>query len=67
MRSHPQVEVVASISDIMRPDSKALTDLQKRYDELETEHNEALNVIDDLEFELGDVIFTNALTNICQH
>lgn len=39
--------------------SSEYVDLQTRYDELNATHHEALNVIDELEFELGDV------RNIC--
>lgn len=55
----PRVQMINSIADIVvsPPQSTAaFSDLQKRFDELEAEHQEALNVIDDLEFELGDVI-----------
>lgn len=55
----PRVQMINSIADIVvsPPQSTAaFNDLQKRFDELEAEHQEALNVIDDLEFELGDVI-----------
>lgn len=58
LSSQPQVRVISSISDIIIPDpksNKAFIDLQKRYDDLEAQHTEALNVIDELEFELGDV------------
>lgn len=57
--AQPQVRVIKSIADIIESnpnDSAALDDLQKRFDELDAEHQEALNVIDELEFELGDVI-----------
>ena len=57
--SQPQVRVISSVEDIVitRPkQDEALQDLQKRYNELDAEHQEALNVIDELEFELGDVI-----------
>lgn len=57
--SQPQVRVISSVSDIVihNPmNNGALNDLQKRFNELEIEHQEALNVIDELEFELGDVI-----------
>lgn len=53
------VRIISSVSDIIigNPiNDQALTSLQKRFDELEIEHQEALNVIDELEFELGDVI-----------
>lgn len=56
--SQAPVRIISSISDIIVADpnkSKAFIDLQKRYDGLEAEHKEALNVIDELEFELGDV------------
>lgn len=59
--NQPKVQVIKSISDITRMDSKELDVLQKRYDELDSEHQEALNVIDELEFELGDVIALNFL------
>lgn len=52
----PKVQVIRSITDITKVDNKALDDLQKRYDELHADHQEALNVIDELEFELGDVM-----------
>lgn len=58
----PQVRVISSVSEIMvtKPlQNEALHDLQKRFDELDVEHQEALNVIDELEFELGDVIAEN--------
>lgn len=57
--AQPQVQVIKSIADIIESnprDRAALDDLQKRFDELDAEHQEALNVIDELEFELGDVI-----------
>lgn len=55
--NQPKVQVIKSIADITRPaDNKALQDLQRRYDELDAEHQESLNVIDELEFELGDVM-----------
>jgi chromosome segregation ATPase len=57
--NQPRVQIIKSITDITRFDSKALDDLQKRYDELDTEHKDALNVIDELEFELDDVIALN--------
>lgn len=56
------VRVISSVSDIVvgsQVNDKALIDLQKRFDELDVEHQEALNVIDELEFELGDVINYN--------
>lgn len=55
----PRVQMINSIADLVvspQQSSAAFNDLQKRFDELEAEHQEALNVIDDLEFELGDVI-----------
>lgn len=57
--AQPKVQVIKSIADIIDSsptDSAELSDLQKRFDELDAEHQEALNVIDELEFELGDVI-----------
>lgn len=59
----PRVQMINSIADLVvspPQSSAAFNDLQKRFDELEAEHQEALNVIDDLEFELGDVIGPNA-------
>lgn len=59
LSQQPPVRVISSISDIIIPDQRSnaeFIDLQKRFDELDAEHQEALNVIDDLEFELGDVI-----------
>lgn len=50
-----RVQIVKSIYDITASSEKALISLQKRYDELEAEHHDALSVIDDLEFELGDI------------
>lgn len=54
--NQPKVQIIKSISEITRTDNKSLEKLQKRYDELDAEHQEALQVIDELEFELGDVI-----------
>lgn len=56
--NQPRVQMIGSVKDIMisEQSNDKLNDLQKRYDKLEVDHNEALNVIDDLEFELGDVI-----------
>jgi hypothetical protein len=53
----PPVQMISSIADVIKPSasSQALVDLQKRFGELELEHQKALNVIDELEFELGDV------------
>lgn len=56
--TQPQVRLISSVEDIVitRPkQDEALRELQKRYDELDAEHQESLNVIDELEFELGDV------------
>lgn len=67
--NQPQVRVISSVEDIVitRPkQDEAFRDLKKTYNELEAEHQEALNVIDELEFELGDVIsskrFSRTLT-----
>lgn len=56
-RIQPQVQMINSIADIVvgPKDSEAFDDLQRRYDELDAEHHDALDVIDQLEFELGDV------------
>lgn len=57
--SQPQVRIIGSVSDIVATDprkSVVFVDLQTRYDELDAAHQEALNVIDELEFELGDVM-----------
>lgn len=57
--TQPQVRLISSVEDIVitRPkQDEAFNDLQKRHNELDAEHQEALNVIDELEFELGDVI-----------
>lgn len=56
-RIQPQVQMINSIADIVvgTKDSEAFDDLQRRYDELDAEHHEAMDVIDQLEFELGDV------------
>lgn len=59
--NQPKVQIIKSISEIRRTDNKSLADLQKRYDELDAEHQEALHVIDELEFELGDVIISSFL------
>lgn len=58
----PAVRAMSGISNVAVANvshNSALFDLQKRYDELDAEHQEALNVIDELEFELGDVIAEN--------
>ena len=57
--NQPRVQIIKSASDVVRSDNQALEDLQSRYDKLDTEHQEALNVIDELEFELDDVIIQN--------
>lgn len=66
----PPVRVISSISEVIvsKPSAsnKALVDLQKRFDELEVEHKGALNVIDELEFELGDVS-ANLLASVHIH
>lgn len=52
------VRIISSVSDIVvgnQVSDKALSDLQKKFNELDVQHQEALNMIDDLEFELGDV------------
>lgn len=67
INAQPQVQVIKSIADIIESnprDSAALADLQKRFDELDAEHQEALNVIDELEFELGDVIAQRTLPGL---
>lgn len=58
MMTQPKVQIIKSVADIVvdqQQSDQALIDLQKRYNELDVEHQEALNVIEDLEFELGDV------------
>jgi chromosome segregation ATPase len=57
--NQPKVQIIKSASDVVRSDTMDMENLQRRYDELEAEHQEALNVIDELEFELGDVIILN--------
>lgn len=57
--NQPRVQIIKSASDVVRSDNQALEDLQKRHDKLDAEHQEALNVIDELEFELGDVMIQN--------
>jgi hypothetical protein len=57
--NQPKVQIIKSASDVVRSDMKDMENLQSRYNELETEHQEALNVIDELEFELSDVIILN--------
>lgn len=55
----PIVRIVSSVPEGVVTDpmkSDAFIDLQARYDELDAAHHEALNVIDELEFELGDVM-----------
>lgn len=58
--SRVPVRIIGNISDIMQDvdptQTKPYLDLQKKYDELENQHQEALEIIDELEFELGDVM-----------
>ncbi|CRL00573.1 CLUMA_CG013833, isoform A [Clunio marinus] len=60
--SQPHVQVVESVSSTIQLDNAAFIDLQNRFDKLEAEHNEALNVIDELEFELGDIDYLESET-----
>jgi hypothetical protein len=59
------VKIIGNASELFETkspkQSQAYTDLEKKYGELESEYREALAVIDELEFELGDVsaIFYN--------
>lgn len=65
--NQPQVRVISLVSDIRINEpqsSEALKELQKRYDELDVAHQEALNVIDELDFELDDVIIESSLVDI---
>ncbi|KAG5676659.1 hypothetical protein PVAND_006477 [Polypedilum vanderplanki] len=54
-----RVKVIGSITDIIETadptKSQQYIDLQTKYDELQIEHREALDIIDELEFELGDI------------
>lgn len=57
--SRVPVKIIGSISEIVQTVDPTQTqqyiDLQKKCSELESEHQEALAIIDELEFELGDV------------
>jgi chromosome segregation ATPase len=57
--SRVPVKVIGNISEIIKnvdpTETQPYIDLQRKYDELESEHREALDIIDELEFELGDV------------
>lgn len=54
--SRVPVRMIGSVSEIIQKADPKYADLERRYDELESEHREALVIIDELEFELGDVI-----------
>lgn len=54
--NQPKVQIIKTASDVVQMDNKLIEELQKRYDQLDVEHQEALNIIDELEFELDDVI-----------
>lgn len=60
------VKIIGSISEIVKKDAsdEAFNDLQQSYDELDVQHREALAMIDDLEFELGDVMKPQALQTL---
>lgn len=60
--SRPPLKVFDKVSEMIQSTqssdptkSQSYIDLQRKYDELESEHREALDIIDELEFELGDV------------
>ncbi|XP_070499644.1 tektin-1 isoform X2 [Chironomus tepperi] len=57
--SRVPVRLIGSVSEIIQNVDPTTTqpyiDLQKKYNELESEHQEALVIIDELEFELGDI------------
>lgn len=58
--SRVPVHLIGNVGEITRvvdpTTTKPFIDLQKRFNELESEHQEALAIIDELEFELGDVM-----------
>lgn len=58
--SRVPVKLIGNVSEIIQNVDPTTTrpyiDLQKKYNELESQHQEALVIIDELEFELGDVI-----------
>ena len=58
--SRVPVKLIGNVSEIIQNVDPTTTqpyiDLQKKYAELESQHQEALVIIDELEFELGDVI-----------
>jgi chromosome segregation ATPase len=60
--SRVSVKMISDISDVMQSNdpkkTQAYVDLQKKYGELESEYQQALAIIDEMEFELGDVIFS---------
>lgn len=62
--SQPQVQIIGSVKELTDPrKSGVFVDLQTRYDELDAAHQEALTVIDELEFELGDVMHLRDLSS----
>ncbi|CAG9798874.1 unnamed protein product [Chironomus riparius] len=57
--SRVPVKLIGNVSEIIQnvdpTKTQPYVDLQKKYNELESEHQEALVIIDELEFELGDI------------
>ena len=67
--SRVPVKLIGNVSEIIQKVDPTTTqpyiDLQKKYNELESQHQEALAIIDELEFELDDVI-SNERNIFCQ-